>query len=1322
MKTRMNYLKYFVILVFAVLGTTVVWSADVKVLVGSANELRTTVNDAANNPTNTYYIQLVASPIELGDNPIVISAGKIVLDLNDQTLSAARENDGAAICIEMKGGFLTIVGGGTVSATAKGTTGGFLGSGKNGYDASTINYSAGTLNIQKGTFMATATNGAGIIAGSDGTSYSLKSVKTIDDIVMKGSVLNRNGEYMTDYSMTGFSQKGASSSFSVEIVDYKLTYNPAGGTNPTSLLTSYTIETKDISFPPPLEPKKKGYDFNGWYYESGQKADVESLFPRATSNPYERNLTTHWEAIRYPITYNLNEGVNTDNPQDYTIESEISLKDPTRAGYKSMGWYDNKEFTGNAVTSIPQGSTEPKIFYAKWSKLYAIQYYTTEGTGPSDASYVVEDTPFNLPKLTPPDESYKFMGWCAKNDFTDDPIFSLPKGTVGDKVFYAKWNRTYYITYHWQVPEGKPTMTPMGDEKHPYTKDDAVTLETPVNGAYQVAGWYDNAGLQGSPVPPVIPKGTEKNFELYAKWEPAKYSIKFETYYGSFPTGVTVPDTYTYESENITLPNPIRSGYTFAGWYTDAALTNGIATLEKNSMGNKTFYAKWTLGNAVSILKPTNGRIVVNSGNIEIKNNEKVGAGIALTVTAIPDSSIYSLTKLTIGSNIYTTTSVDTIMPGNDGLTISAEFADLRPSASAPKVITTPSITDYIPAGESVTVSLVNTDAAATLYYSIDGSAPKLYTQPFQISSLSVDKTIRVDAYAKKNGYKDGVTTRNITFGKGKITITFVLPKGVTAVNPEGGEVISAVASGGTFEFKLVVDKNYFESLDDLKVMANNKELLPNTKGVYTLNNQTGNITVNVSGITGITHTVTLKQSANGYICFTGDDEDSAPRTVSHGDRVSITAKGDADYKFFSWTDGTSDNPRLVLVEKDTTIQARFVQEDPGFLMVLPTLTGAKVKPLTGYSTSVKKGGTFKFYISKESDYSDSEPVVYANGEKLTVYKDVYSLYNIAENYVISVDGIRLNKTTLKLADNVIAFNMETAKQITNEALTPTTMVYLLAKSPAGKRFSMWNDGKVDNPRIIAVKDAQQLLPLFVSLPNENLLKVDLPVIPGAGMGAVNANAEALKSGDNIQLKLVILPQYSKSSVKVTANGDVVEPDLALRSSTETKTQFYTLNNVSDNVKVEVSGLELNNYTFSLEQNKGGRISASKTGTVKHGTVVTVTATPDNGNLFLKWSDGNTLNPYPYTVTDNCVLSAQFGNASIPLDNESIQKDGVRIYTKEHTLYIETAKTSNLQVWGFSGQMVYNVSIPEGHSAFYLLSGEYIVKVGDNKPVKVSIR
>ena len=53
------------------------------------------------------------------------------------------------------------------------------------------------------------------------------------------------------------------------------------------------------------------------------------------------------------------------------------------------------------------------------------------------------------------------------------------------------------------------------------------------------------------------------------------------------------PSCYCLTTKSIKLQNPVRSGYTFKGWYTDKQCTKKVTTIKKGSVGKKTFYAKW---------------------------------------------------------------------------------------------------------------------------------------------------------------------------------------------------------------------------------------------------------------------------------------------------------------------------------------------------------------------------------------------------------------------------------------------------------------------------------------------------------------------------------------------------------------------------------------------------------------------------------------------------------------------------------------------------------------------------------------------------------
>ena len=57
----------------------------------------------------------------------------------------------------------------------------------------------------------------------------------------------------------------------------------------------------------------------------------------------------------------------------------------------------------------------------------------------------------------------------------------------------------------------------------------------------------------------------------------------------------------TYYGKKITLKNPSRKGYAFAGWYTDAKFKKKIKTIESSAKCDYTLYAKWTKVNVAKV-------------------------------------------------------------------------------------------------------------------------------------------------------------------------------------------------------------------------------------------------------------------------------------------------------------------------------------------------------------------------------------------------------------------------------------------------------------------------------------------------------------------------------------------------------------------------------------------------------------------------------------------------------------------------------------------------------------------------------------------------
>ena len=80
--------------------------------------------------------------------------------------------------------------------------------------------------------------------------------------------------------------------------------------------------------------------------------------------------------------------------------------------------------------------------------------------------------------------------------------------------------------------------------------------------------------------------------DLTSTLVPISYNITYNGVEGAtFETAN--PTTYTIE-DAITLNNPTKDGYTFAGWYDNSEFTgSAVTTIASGSMGDKEFYAQW---------------------------------------------------------------------------------------------------------------------------------------------------------------------------------------------------------------------------------------------------------------------------------------------------------------------------------------------------------------------------------------------------------------------------------------------------------------------------------------------------------------------------------------------------------------------------------------------------------------------------------------------------------------------------------------------------------------------------------------------------------
>lgn len=70
------------------------------------------------------------------------------------------------------------------------------------------------------------------------------------------------------------------------------------------------------------------------------------------------------------------------------------------------------------------------------------------------------------------------------------------------------------------------------------------------------------------------------------------YNIKYDLNGGSVKTAL--PSNYIIEELPLPLEIPHKTGYNFAGWYTDEAYRNKIKQITTDELGNLSLHAKWT--------------------------------------------------------------------------------------------------------------------------------------------------------------------------------------------------------------------------------------------------------------------------------------------------------------------------------------------------------------------------------------------------------------------------------------------------------------------------------------------------------------------------------------------------------------------------------------------------------------------------------------------------------------------------------------------------------------------------------------------------------
>ena len=337
---------------------------------------------------------------------------------------------------------------------------------------------------------------------------------------------------------------------------------------------------------------KEGYIFDCWKdANGGNSKNINAKVKIGAKDAVIEANAVIDKSITYKITYDANGGTAVAEQTVSFGDKIIKPKDPTRNGYKFVGWYvnltDKEAFDFDKATA-----TQNITLHAKWeANKYTVKFNANGGQGTMADQQFTYDQEGTLNANSFTREGYTFAGWSETANGTVQygngaKVKNLAEG--GNKTLYAVWTPIpkYTITYD---SKGGTAV----DKQEVISGAKATMPTAPTLKGYTFKGWYIDAEYKTTFD---FNTAITKNITLYAKWEANKYTVKFNANGGQ---GTMADQQFTYDQEGTLNANSFtREGYTFAGWSETANGTvqygNGAKVKNLAESGSKALYAVWT--------------------------------------------------------------------------------------------------------------------------------------------------------------------------------------------------------------------------------------------------------------------------------------------------------------------------------------------------------------------------------------------------------------------------------------------------------------------------------------------------------------------------------------------------------------------------------------------------------------------------------------------------------------------------------------------------------------------------------------------------------
>lgn len=260
-----------------------------------------------------------------------------------------------------------------------------------------------------------------------------------------------------------------------------------------------------------------------------------------------------------------------------------------------------------------------------------------------------------------------------------------------------------------------------------------------------------------------------------------------ENGHGTKPTAQRV-----IKGSKITEPTALSAtGYTFGGWYKEAACTNKWNFTTDLANTDLTLYAKWSpISYNINYTAPTNGTYTIQVGSkAAVSANTTANYKETITLANTPNKG-YLFDKWTITPTVSITNSRTFSMPAND-VTIAATFTLEEYTITYHNI---DGATHTNPANYTVETPTITLQAPTRELYTFEGWYQQADFSGDKVTQITNGTTGNIDLYAKwsETKYSVNIYTNNSHYG-------ITTPSGANWVGPTPVEITAIPHNGYHF-------------------------------------------------------------------------------------------------------------------------------------------------------------------------------------------------------------------------------------------------------------------------------------------------------------------------------------------------------------------------------------------------------------------------------------------------------------------------------------------------------------------------------------------